>query len=257
MTCRSVATMPIAEFDDPRLAAIYDTVNTHEPDEQPRFVRNLVDELGPGAATIVDVGCGTGLITRALAALGHRVIGVDPSNEMIGVARARPFGDRVQLIIGGVDRIGTPDADLVIMTSHVAQFFVGDDEWEQALSAVHAALRDGGRLGFESRNPEARAWERWTADHVTSVVDAVAGPIDWWTEVHDVRNGIVRYANHYRFATTGDELVSETRLRFRTLDELTRSLTEAGFTIERVDGDWDGGPVHATAPEHIVVARRT
>jgi len=248
--------MPIAEFDDPRLAAIYDTVNTHDPDEQPRFVRQLADEHGAGAATIVDLGCGTGLITRALAALGHRVIGVDPSREMIGVARARPFGDRVQWIVGGADQIGTPGADLAIMTSHVAQFFVADDEWEGALVALHAAIRAGGRLGFESRNPGARAWESWTTDHVTSVVDPVAGPIDWWTEVHDVRDGIVRYANHYRFMTLGDVLVSEARLRFRTLDELTRSLTEAGFTIERIDGDWHGRPVDATASEHIMVARR-
>jgi len=249
--------MPIAEFDDPRLAAIYDTVNTHDPDEQPRFVRRLAAEIQPGrGGTIVDLGCGAGLITRALAALGHRVIGVDPSREMIGVARASPFGDRVQWIVGGADQIGTPGADLAIMTSHVAQFFITDDGWERALAALHAALRDGGRLGFESRNPGARAWERWTADHVTSVVDPVAGAIDWWTEVHDVCDGIVRYANHYRFAATGEELVSEARLRFRTLDELTRSLTEAGFTIERVDGDWHGRPVDATSPEHIMVARR-
>ena len=249
--------MAIAEFDDPRLAAIYDTVNAHDPGEQPRFVRHLVEACGPGPATIVDLGCGTGLITRALASLGHRVIGIDPSSEMIGVARTRPYGDRVRWILGGVDLVGTPGADLAIMTSHVAQFFVADAEWEHALVALHAALRKGGRLGFESRNPGARAWERWTDDHVTSVVDPDAGRIDWWTEVHDVSAGIVRYANHYRFVASGDELVSEARLRFRTLDELTRSLTEAGFTIERVDGDWHGRPVGPTSPEHVVVARRT
>jgi SAM-dependent methyltransferase len=252
--------MPIAEFDDPRLAAIYDTVNTHDPDEQPRFVRRLVDQHAAattgGSITIVDVGCGTGLITRELAGLGHRVIGVDPSAEMIGVGRTGPHGDRVEWVVGGVDAVGTSDADLAIMTSHVAQFFVDDDEWLAALHVLHDALRDGGRLGFESRNPGAREWERWTPAIVTTVTDPDAGRIDWWTEVHDVRDGVVSYANHYRFEATGDEVLSSARLRFRTEDELRTSLHQAGFTVERIDGWWDGRPSGPTEREHIVVARR-
>lgn len=249
--------MPIAEFRDPRLTAIYETVNTHDPDEQPRFVRSLVDRLGDEPATIVDFGCGTGLITRALAGQGHRVIGVDPSAEMIAVGRTREFGERVRWIVGEVDAVGTPDADLAIMTSHVAQFFVSDEAWAGALAAVHRSLRPGGLLGFESRNPGAREWERWTPEHVTTVVDSIVGPIDWWADVHDVADGVVRCSIHYRFGATGDELVSHAALRFRTRDELTDSLERAGFTIERVDGWWDGRPADATAPEHIVVARRS
>lgn len=248
--------MGIAEFDDPRLAAIYDTVNTHDPAEEPRFVRRLVDDLGVRSATIVDVGCGTGLITRELAALGHDVIGIDPSAAMVAVGRTRPFGDRVRWIVGGVDELGRPDADLAMMTSHVAQFFVDDEAWVEALTAVHRALRPGGVLGFESRNPGDRAWERWTPDDVTTVVDPIAGPVDWWPEVHEERDGVVRYSIHYRFTATGEVLRSDARLRFRTLDELTPSLERAGFEVERVDGWWDGRPADATAPEHIVVARR-
>jgi len=248
--------MTIAEFDDPRLAAIYDTVNTHEPGEQPRFVLDLVARLGIDRATIVDIGCGTGLITRDLARRGHDVIGVDPSAEMIAVGRARPFGDQVRWIVGAVADVGAVDADLAIMTSHVAQFFVDDGAWDRALGAAHRALRPGGVLGFESRNPGDRAWERWTPAEVTAVVDPVAGPIDWWTEVHDVRDGVVRFANHYRFEATGEVLVSEAALRFRTRDELTSSLDRAGFDIERIDGDWSGGPADETSPEHVVVARR-
>jgi SAM-dependent methyltransferase len=248
--------MPIAEFDDPRLAAIYDTINTHEPDEQPRFVRGLVDDLGSGRHTIVDVGCGTGLITLVLAALGHDVIGVDPSAEMVAVARSRPRAHRVRWIVGHVDSIPAVGADLAIMTSHVAQFFVDDDEWARAIGAIHAALRPGGRLGFESRNPGAREWERWTPVHVTAVADPVAGPIEWWTEVHDVHDGVVTFSNHYRLGATGEELTSNARLRFRTRAELARSLVDAGFEIERIDGHWDGRPADATSPEHIVVARR-
>ena len=169
--------------------------------------------------------------------------------------RDRPYGAQVRWIVGGTDALDVTGADLAIMTSHVAQFFVDDDEWARALEAIHRSLRVGGRLGFESRNPGGREWERWTPEHVTSVVDPVAGPIDTWTEVHDVRDDVVTFTNRYRFAD-GDELTSDARLRFRTCAELTASLQGAGFEVERIDGWWDGRPADATAPEHIVVARR-
>jgi predicted RNA methylase len=48
----------------------------------------------PGAATIVDLGCGTGMITCALARLGHRMVGVEPAPGLLAQARRRPGGDR-------------------------------------------------------------------------------------------------------------------------------------------------------------------
>ncbi len=47
------------------------------------------------------------------------------------------------------------------MTSHMAQFFVTDEEWRQALADLHRALVPGGRLTFDTRDPRARGWERW------------------------------------------------------------------------------------------------
>jgi SAM-dependent methyltransferase len=242
----------IAEFTDPRLVAIYETVNPYAANTQPAFCLQLAAEVS--ATSIVDLGCGTGLITRELARQGYRVIGVDPAPAMIDLARHRPYGDRVQWTCGDADRLGTPGADLAIMTGHVAQFFLSDESWHAALTALRAALRPGGRLAFESRNPGAREWAGWTADARVTVHDPTAGRIDTWTEVEDVRDGIVWCVNHYVFAATGEELVSPTRLRFRSEDELAQSLADAGFAVERVYGDWDRRPAGPTTRELIVVA---
>src|SRR5437588_1631864 len=86
----------IAEFTDPRLVAIYDSLNPYLPDRQPGFYVGLAAELG--AVEIVDLGCGTGLITRELARLGYRVTAVDPAPAMLDIARQRPYGDRVRWI---------------------------------------------------------------------------------------------------------------------------------------------------------------
>lgn len=245
----------IAEFSDPRLVAIYDAVNGYGADAQPRFYSQLAAELG--AASIVDLGCGTGLITCELAGQGYRLTGVDPAPAMLDVARQRRYGGRVHWVDGDASRLGTPDADLAIMTGHVAQFFLTDESWHAGLAALYAALGPGGRLAFESRNPRAREREGWTREATHRFEnDLVAGTIDTWTEVHDVQDGIVSCTNHYTLAATGEELVSANRLRFRSEAELAQSLADAGFVVEHVYGDWDRRPVGPTTRELIVVAAR-
>ncbi len=248
----------IAEFDDPRLAAIYDTVNTYGDNEQPDFYAQVAADTG--AATVVELGCGTGMVARALAARGYRVTGVEPSPAMLAIARTRPRADQVQWIAGDASVLdadaSTGAFDFAFMSGHVAQFFVTDESWRSALGALHRTLRPGGHLAFESRNPQAREWQHWTRPRTRTVDDPTAGRIETWTEVDDVSDGIVTYRNHYRFATTGEDLVSHARLRFRTEAELRAALYAAGFAVEQVYGDWDRSPVAPTHPELIFVAVR-
>ena len=246
--------MGIVEFTDPRLVAVYETVNAYEPGSQADFYLGLAAEVG--ARSVVDLGCGTGLLTRELALQGYEVTGVDPAPAMVEVARSRPGGDRVRWLVGDADLLGDAGADLAIMSGHVAQFFVGDDEWAAALAALRRALRPGGCLSVERRDPCAREWERWTADARRTYDDPAAGPVEVWAEVSDVRDGVVTYDNHYAFAATGEEVVSPTRLRFRTIDELTASLAQAGFVVEQVYGDWDRRPPGPGTGELVVVAVR-
>lgn len=244
----------IAEFSDPRLVAIYETVNQYDLGTHPDFCRELAMEIG--ARTIVDVGCGTGLVTRELARLGYRMIGVDPSGPMLDVARNRPFGDEVRWLHGDASLVGEAGADLAIMTGHVAQFFLRDDDWNANLAALHRALRPGGVLAFESRNPEAKEWEHWTRDVVRTVDDAEAGRIDTKTVLLGIEDDVVWFKNDYFFAATGELVVSQAKLRFRTLGVLTRTLETAGFTVEHLYGDWGRQPVRASSSELIFVARR-
>lgn len=240
----------IAEFNDPRLVAVYDTVNSYAPGTQPDMYRSLAREAD--AAVVLELGCGTGQVACAFAADGFRVTGVEPSAAMLAVARTRCSD--VTWVHGGAAALGTPDADFAYMSGHVAQFFVTDEEWNSALSALRRALRPGGFLAFEARDPRARAWERWALGTRTSVVDPIAGPIEWWTEVHDIRDGVVSYAIHYAFVARNETLVSEAALRFRTEEELRASLSEAGFAVECMYGNWNRSPIGNGAPELIVLA---
>jgi ubiquinone/menaquinone biosynthesis C-methylase UbiE len=245
---------PLIEFADPRLAAVYDTLNAYDEGAQPDFYLSLAAEIG--ARSIVDLGCGTGLITCGLASAGFQMVGVDPASALLDQARRRDTSRSVRWINGGAAEIGTPGADLAIMTGHVAQFFLTDESWQDALHLLYEALRPGGRFAFESRNPAAREWESWTTDNVWRGVDPAVGSIVSWSEVADVRDGIVSYSIHHVF-DDGADVVSPCELRFRTAQELEHSLANASFSIEQMFGGWDRSQVSPSAPELIVVATRS
>jgi len=242
-----------AEFTDPRLVAVYDTLNPYEPGTQPAFYLGLAEEIG--ARSVLDIGCGTGLITKEFVDRQYAVTALEPSPGMIAVARRRVGEYRATWLNADTSALGSRNADFAFLSGHVAQFFLTDEEWRTALTHLRGALRTGGTLAFETRNPAAREWETWTDDNRRVTVDAQAGAIETWTDVARVREGIVNSTLHYRFLDRGEEVTSRGHLRFRTLEQLTSSLAGAGFAVERSFGGWNRRPIGEDAPEFILVAR--
>lgn len=250
----SAAQHTAAPYADPESVGWYDTLNAGRWD----IDHYVAVAARTRAVEIADVGCGTGILAADLAAAGHRVTGVDPAAEMLAVARARPGGERVSWLHG--DASSLPDAafDLVVMTGHVAQEFLDDDAWEAVLVAVHRVLRPGGRVAFESRNPNARGWTAWNPTDSRRTVEQDGRTLISWHEVTDVRDEphgpVVRY-------DTTDEVDGRTSvdtdtLRFPTEAYLRESLVGHGFEVEELLGDWDRTPVGPESPELIVLARR-
>lgn len=240
-------------YVDLRLVDLYDIENPRGADTD--FYVRLAAELD--ARRIIDLGCGTGLLTRELAVEGRQVVGVDPAPAMLAVARRQPGAERVQWVEGDAGALGTPEADLVLMTGNVAQIFLDDAEWIATLRAIHAALRLGGYLAFESRNPDDRAWERWNRAATHEQFDSPHGPVACWLELLSVGNGRVRFEGHNVFIATGEVVVAGSELRFRSLAELAASVLDAGFTVEHVYGDWERGPLASSSRVMVFIARRT
>ena len=222
--------MPDRIFSDPRLAAIYDEIDSDRRDLD--HYEAILDRLG--AHSVLDIGCGTGVLGCRLSAQGLTVIGVDPAQASLDVARRKPGADVVTWLLGEAATLPPLMVDAVTMTGNVAQVFVDDEEWSVVLNAAHAALGDGGHLVFETRDPSYRAWEEWTRERSISVTDTVAGRVEHWVEVTEVALPLVSFCHSYRFIDAGDLVTSDSTLRFRDRDEITAALGANGFTIEEV-----------------------
>ncbi|HET6481174.1 MAG TPA: class I SAM-dependent methyltransferase [Actinoplanes sp.] len=233
-------------------AAAYDELNPADHDY--RFYAALADELH--ATRVIDLGCGTGTLTRLLAGQGRAAVGIDPDPEMLRVAKEKPGGEHVDWRLGFSDRAGTSSADFAVMSGHVAQVFRDDDAWSDALQHLHRALVPHAVLAFESRNPDARTWQRWTRQATLRTVDTPEGPVEFWHETAWVSLPLVAYDTLTRNLNTGEETCDRDVLAFRAPSALARSLETAGFTVAGQYGDWQREPLTADSPEIILVAHR-
>jgi SAM-dependent methyltransferase len=107
----------------------------------------LVRQIDPGAAAVLDVGCGTGATTLAIARRldpDARCVGVDVSEQMIGLARRRAAGTAVEFVVADAGRHRFPPGAADVIASRFGVMFF--DEPEQAFANLRAATRDGGAL---------------------------------------------------------------------------------------------------------------
>ena len=240
-----------ALYHDPRLADFYDIDNGWADD-----TRTCLD-LARDAASVLDLGCGTGLLAAACAEHGARVMGVDPAPAMLAIARVRPGGDRVTWVEGDGRTIRLDQRfDLIVMTGHAFQCLLTDNDQRATLATIAAHLAPQGRFIFDSRNPSGQEWLEWGPDDSHRVVEhARHGKVESWNDyAYDAATGIVTYGTYYRLGS-GELLAAKSQIRFTPQDHLAKLIAEAGLTVDQWRGDWQGNAYTPDSKEIIPLGR--
>jgi SAM-dependent methyltransferase len=97
---------------------------------------------------VVEIGCGTGLLTRELIGAGHRVVATDASPAMLALARELLTG------AGDIRQVVLPDdslpaADAIVGVGHVLNYLPDADALGRSLVRIAAALLPGGLLAID------------------------------------------------------------------------------------------------------------
>jgi SAM-dependent methyltransferase len=200
-------------------ADAYERARPEWPEEAARW---LVPE---GAELVVELGAGTGKLTRAVAALGVRVVAVEPDRRMLAVLR----GLGLEGVEGSAEAIPFADgaADAVVAGSSLHWF-----ELELALPEIHRVLRPGGRFGFgwNHRDDRHPAIARMT--DVVYEAQARRGPRwrsrDWPDELErsrlfrDVEHALFEHVHELPREALADHLLSYSGVAALTEDERRR-----------------------------------
>lgn len=211
-------------------ADAYERARPEWPEQAARW---LVPE---SAELVVELGAGTGKLTRAVAALGARVVAVEPDPRMLAVLR----GLGLEGVEGSAEAIpfGDGAADAVVAGSSLHWF-----ELDLALPEIHRVLRPGGHFGFGWNHRDDR--HPTTAAMSEAVYEAQArtrGPRwrsrDWATELavaglfEDVEQARFEHVHEIPSDALRDHLLSYSGVAALSEDERRRVLAVVAGVLD-------------------------
>jgi SAM-dependent methyltransferase len=207
----------------------------------------------PGAA-VLDLCCGPGRHSLALARRGFQVTGVDRTARYLATARAAATreGLLIEFVQEDMRHFQRPAAfDLALNLFSSFGYFADEAENLQVLQHLHASLKPGGQVLLEmagkeplARTFQPRTWQRH------------AERDEYLLEERIVQEGWRWVENHWIWIHGPEQRVFTFRLRLYSGAELLDLLSAAGFSAVQLYGSLAGTPYDHTAPRLVAVATK-
>lgn len=255
-------------YETAGFAEVYDAIYAGRQDT--RFWRTMA--VAAAGRPILELGCGTGRALLPVARDGHEVIGIDLSERMLDVCRAKlllepaAVRDRVRLLAADMTSfdLGRRFA-LVTVPFASFQHLLTVEQQLACLERCRAHLLPRGLLVLDLPNPDpaplSAVREETAAGEATAeVVEWTAGrQIRWWATATASRRSeqIHAFTVTYEIIAAGGSVrrLEETLLlRYVFRYELEHLLVRAGFRVVALYGDYDRSRFDEGSPAMIVVA---
>lgn len=214
---------------------------------------------------MLELGCGTGRISIPLGRAGVPLVGLDRSAPMLLRARQRikrgRLQSRVRLVRGDIRHLPFAAPFALVMAPYgMLQSLLRERDLAATLKAVYAALEPGGTFGMElvadlpaweeyRQRVSLKGWRRGKSGAHVTLVETVR---------QDRAKGLTIFDQEFTERIDGKRRVHRFALTFRTLSvpQIARRLEKAGFEVEALLGDYQGGPWDRRADVWMVIARK-
>lgn len=246
----------LEEFNDP---PNYDIEEGERSAARIAFYCDLAQRVsGP----VLEIACGSGLVTLPIAATGLEVTGVDLARPMLEHARKK--AERQGLRIHWVEAdarsfdLGTKYR-FILLTGNAFQAFLRREDQEALLASVERHLTPDGIFAFETRNPSGHD----LATHLEEEFDQSYASIEGnhvsvsFTQVYDPIAQVMYWTSYRHWNDGARDHQKETHIacRFTYPQELEALLHYNGFQIIEQYGNWEKATLSPSSPSMISICK--
>ncbi|WP_152656312.1 class I SAM-dependent methyltransferase [Oceanobacillus sp. CFH 90083] len=136
-----------------KMAEVYDELMNNVPyDDWVVLIQQMIAQAENPVQSIIDLGCGTGVITRKLAALGYTMTGVDQSGDMLRQAqKGLEPADTISWLEADITKLNDVELqyDMAISCCDVINYVTDIQEVEQAFTNAYQLLEADGIFFFD------------------------------------------------------------------------------------------------------------
>jgi ubiquinone/menaquinone biosynthesis C-methylase UbiE len=229
------------------------------------FWQRLALAHGGNDGPVLELGCGTGRVALPVVKAGAQLVGIDLSAPMLARARARltraRLGARALLVRGDIRHLpfrSRKGFGLVMAPYGILQSLTRERDLAATLGSVARVLRRGGLFGLDLV-PDLPRWSEYRRrTSLTGRKDAKTTVTLVESVRQDRRRKLTIFDQEYVERRGRERTVHRFALTFRTLSvpQMVRRLEKAGFVVQAVLGDYQGGPWDERADVWVILARK-
>jgi len=246
----------LEEFDDP---PNYDLEEGERSVARIAFYCDLAKAVG---GPVLEIACGSGLVTIPLAAQGLEVTGVDLAHSMLEHARQKAEGENLNIhwIEADARSFDLRQAfQFVLLTGNAFQAFLRREDQEALLATVKQHLAPNGIFAFETRNPSGHDLMDQPAEEFDQRYQSVERHLVSvsFTQRYDPLAQVMYWTSYRRWNDGEGDHKKETHIacRFTYPQELDALLHYNGFEVTQQYGNWNKETLSATSPSLISICK--
>lgn len=257
-------------YENPFVVETYDFVISYRTREDVEFFVQAAKESG---GPVLELGCGTGRVLIPTARAGVEITGLEASELMLGICRARlekqpqEVRSKVQLANGPMQDFRLDRRfQLVTVPFRPFQHLLTVQDQLSCLRCVHAHLRDNGKLILDLFNPWihrliSETGQEFGEEPEFAMPDGRRVIRKHRTVARDLFNQTLDEELIFKVIHpngTTERVVVPFQMRYLYRFEAEHLLARSGFEVEQIYADYEKTPYGTKYPgELIIVARRT
>jgi len=246
----------LEEFTDP---PNYDIEEGERSAQRIAFYCDLAKSIG---GPVLEIACGSGLVTIPIAATGLDTTGVDLARPMLEHARVKAEAQNLNIRWVEAD---ARSLDLgrqyrfILLTGNAFQAFLRREEQEALFESVKRHLSPNGVFAFETRNPPGHDLTNQPQEEFDQSYVSVEGQrvSVSFTQAYDPIAQVIYWTSFRRWNDGKHDHKRETHIacRFTHPQELNALLYYNGFQVLEQYGNWDKEILSSSSPSIISICK--